>query len=40
VNVLSAECIEVVASKTGQPMWKLLEKGVLAAFVEKDKQYD
>jgi hypothetical protein len=40
VNVLSAECIEVVAAKTGQPMWKLLEKGVLSAFVEKGKKYD
>lgn len=39
-NILSAECIEVVASKTGQPMWKLLEKGVLSAFVEKDASYD
>lgn len=39
-NVLSAECIEVVASKTGQPMWKLLEKGVLSAFVEKGASYD
>lgn len=39
-HVLSAECIEVVAAKTGQPMWKLLEKGVLSAFVEKGKKYD
>lgn len=39
-NVVSAECIEVVAAKTGQPMWKLLEKGVLSAFVERDAQYD
>lgn len=39
-NILSAECIEVVAAKTGQPMWKLLEKGVLSAFVETGKSFD